>query len=637
LEAALRRVLFTILILLAAAPSFAAPPKIVVVISIDQFPWYYIKRFAPLFGPNGFNRFLKEGATFTNARYPYAITFTGPGHASIGTGYPPAQSAIAGNNWYEGDHRVYCVDDKDVQPVAGTPIPESARDGLKMSPKNLEVDSLGDLVRARDPQSKVYSVSLKDRAAILMGGHHANAAYWFDEHLPGWVSSTWYHDIDTALLDPAMLEFLHCHPSSCTWTLSRNDLAAYTHDPGRLRGTKECRYDLGQSFPHPIRNWDALTHSPYGNEVALEFAKRLIEKESLGADEHPDLLYISLSSQDYLGHIFGPDSLEAADTVLTSDRDLGAFFDYLQQRFGGRVTVALTADHGMQSIPEVARDLGREAGRVDLSDGAPERQRLDKIAHIRHFEEPWIYLDHAAESTKIAVRDAVRKLPGVSGAWTDTELRKPNAPRAVRLSYYPKRSGDVFVTLKPGWIWNYDSAGTTHGQPVEDDQHVPLLFWGDGIRPGTYDTPTSPLDLARTIGTLIGVKNAGAANTKVLPCIGTSSSGGLSAALDLALHAVENGGPPLKLVLSNQLDASAVAAARGLREIVTDHESLPAGYARLDELDILGDTAMVMIWTGPIPPQEPGKLMLACGTGYKFSLKRMATGWEILTRGVSVC
>ena len=632
----MRRVLLALLIFVVAASSFAAPPKIVVVISIDQFPWYYIERFAPLFGPNGFNRFLKSGATFTNARYPYAITFTGPGHASIGTGYPPAQSAIAGNNWYEGDHRVYCVDDKDVQPVAGTTIPESLRDSLKMSPKNLEVDSLGDLLRARDPQAKVYGVSLKDRAAILMAGHHPNAAYWFEERIPAWVSSTWYHDVDTALLDPAMLDALQCRPPSCTWTLSRNDLTSYTHDPSRLRGTKECRYDLGQSFPHPIHNWQAVTHTPYGNDIVFAFAKRLIEKESLGADEHPDLLYISLSSQDYLGHFFGPDSLEAADSVLATDRGLGAFFDYLQQRFGDRVTVALTADHGVQSIPEVARDMGRDAGRVDLSTGAPARQQIETVAHITHFEEPWIHLEHPTEAAKVAMRNAVRALPGVSGAWTDTELRQPATrvsplESAVRLSYYPKRSGDVFVTLKPGWIWNNDSAGTTHGQPVEDDQHVPLLFWGDGIRAGTYDTATSPLDLARTIGTLVGVTNAGAATTKALPCVAETSP------LETALRAIENGGPPLKLVLSNKLDAGAAAAARGLREVVTDHESLPAGYARLDQLDVHGDTATVTIWTGPIPPQEPGKLMLACGHGHTFQMMRTAAGWEITSRGVIVC
>jgi Type I phosphodiesterase / nucleotide pyrophosphatase len=545
-------------------PTSASRPDLVVVISIDQFPYNYITRFQPLFGTNGFKRFLRDGAVFVNARYPYAITFTGPGHASIGTGYPPSQSGIAGNNWWVGDTNVYCVDDKSVEGVVADSVPAETKSAvaprLQMSPKNLLVPSLGEKLVTKDPVSRVYSVSLKDRAAILMGGHiDGYAAYWYDEQVPGWASSTYYRGVDRALLEPVDDDLSACDPrKSCKWELAggeKQKLAPYVRDPDRLRGAKSSLDGMGQSFPHPITTFSALTHSPFGNGLVLNFARRLIEKAALGADNHPDILYISLSAPDYLGHRFGPDSFESADTVLETDRDLGAFFDWLQERFPNRVTVALTADHGVQPIPEVARDRGLIAGRVDLNDvpkGAvmadlpAARLRLEQAAHlspapapdadtmlIAHFEEPWIYLDHtrltgeALERAKRNVRDESRRLEGVSGAWTDTQLREANPghdalEEAVRLSFNAARAGDVFVTLRPGYIWNYSTSGTTHGQPVEDDQHVPLLFWGAGIRAGTYDIATSPLDIAKTLGALLGV-DAGGPESKALPCVTQTS------------------------------------------------------------------------------------------------------------------
>jgi hypothetical protein len=284
----------------------------------------------------------------------------------------------------------------------------------------------------------------------------------------------------------------------------------------------------------------------------------VIEAEKLGTDDGaPDLLYVGLSSPDYLGHAFGPDSLEAADDVLRTDAQLAGFFKWLDAKLGDRYTVAITSDHGVQSIPEVARDMGRDAGRVDMRNPngtvrtigelATDRKALEKAAAAKlglkignatstlnelvlFFEEPAIYLNWVhirelkldGERVKRAVRDATKELKGVRTAFTNSELTTINRQAegieaAMRLSFRADRSGDVLIALKPGYIWNYSDTGTTHGQAVEDDQHVPLLLFGRGVTKGAYDDEVAPTHLARSLGTLLGVE-AGSIETPLLPC-----------------------------------------------------------------------------------------------------------------------
>jgi hypothetical protein len=287
----------------------------------------------------------------------------------------------------------------------------------------------------------------------------------------------------------------------------------------------------------------------------------LIDAEGLGTEDgNPDVVFVSLSSPDYLGHSFGPDSFEAADTVVRTDRDLETFFHDLDAKFGSRWTFAITADHGVQSIPEVAKDMGRVAGRVDmhnpkktartfadLSSGRKdvEMKAAKKLgikvsnatplekAFIIFFDEPAFYLNWPrirelkldGERVKRVIRDAVKEVDGVSAAFTNSELLMTNAnasplETAVRLSFRADRSGDILIALKPGYIWNYNNPpnGTTHGQPVEADQHVPLMLWGAGIRAGTFDDAVAPTFLAKTLGKLLGIE-AGGAETRVLPCL----------------------------------------------------------------------------------------------------------------------
>lgn len=514
----MRRIFFTLVLLLLASTAFSAErPDLVVVISIDQFPYYYLPRFAPYFAENGFNRFIKRGANFTEARYPYAITETGPGHAAIGTGNPPSRSGIVSNTWYDrfAHATVYCAADPRVTPP--------------YSPLNLSADTLGDRAQEKVPGAKVVGVALKDRAAILMTGRKATEAYWFDPKIPGFTTSSYYTGANRTILpeyNATIPEYLKAHTSweQSTFIPAAN-LQRLTHDTEELRKYKSNPNELGVAFPHPIKSIDALESTPYGNGLVIAMAERILETEK------PLLLYVGLSSTDYIGHAYGPDSFEAADNVVRTDRDLAGFFDYLDKHYGDRYTAALTSDHGVQSIPEVAKTLGRDAGRFNMGNAkSPERQQMDPKGLILTFAEPGLYLNWDrirtlkldGEQVKIAIRDALRKMTGVAGAWTSTELNVPDARAdgpegAMRNAFRADRSGDVLIALKPGWIWNYGSTGTTHGQPVEDDMHVPVMFFGRGINPGTYTTPAAPTDIAKTLGALLGV-DAGGPDSVALPC-----------------------------------------------------------------------------------------------------------------------
>ncbi|MFI5387870.1 MAG: alkaline phosphatase family protein [Fimbriimonadales bacterium] len=540
-------------------PTSASRPDLIVVISIDQFPYRYIETFRPYFASDGFNRFLDRGANFTQAKYSYATTFTGPGHAAIGSGHTPSRSGIIANTWFDrlDGAPMYCVNDSQVTPP--------------FSPLNLQSDSLGDRLQEKYPGSKVFGVAIKDRAAILMAGRKATAAYWFEPLNERFTSSSYYSKASRTLVaeyNKTIPDYVKAHP---VWEQSSfippEALQKLTHDPENLRKYKSNRAGLGVSFPHPIRGADAITYTPFGNGLVIGFAERLIESENVGTeDDSPDLVFVSLSSPDYLGHNYGPESLEVADTVVRTDRDLAGFLEFLDRTFGDRYTVALTADHGVQSIPEVARDMGRDAGRVslrnpganirtfgELAEIAPARFELEKrvaaaLGHpiaektsiddeiILYFEEPAVYLNWIrihelkldGERVKRLVRNAATKLPGVSAAFTNSELLAPNRDaseleKIVRRSFRADRSGDVLITLKPGYIWDYNGTGTTHGQPVDADQHVPVMLYGRGIKHLSSNEPVAPTDIAKTLGALVGL-DAGDADTQVLPCVSAAAA-----------------------------------------------------------------------------------------------------------------
>ena len=576
-----RAALATVALLLIAsafAPLEAAErPGLIVVISIDQMRTDYLVRFRPYFGRDGFNRFLERGAQFPENRHRHAVTFTGPGHASIGTGLDPRDHGIIGNRWYDASsgRSMYCSEDPRTAwvgaPTGGAKIP-----WRPASPVLLGGDSLGDRLKEKYPGSRVVAVALKDRSAVLTAGRKADAAIWFEDRFGRFVTSTYYPPRPDLLeINGRLPEFFE---KRRVWELSgkipSGDLDRVTFDPPELYGSKGPPAGMEATFPHPLPTARAIVSSPYGDELVLDLARSVIERMTLGrqADGHPDLLFIGMSATDYYGHPFGPDSKEMADGLVRLDATLETFFGWLDGKVGaGRTLLFLTGDHGVQSIPQVARakrkaSTGRDdpdhAGRVDLNDGhgenakiaqaSPARQRLEESLARKYryelamdrpaasesavllFEEPSLYLNRAViarrglphERVKEDVRDFTRSLPGVLAAYTNTEIanglpsRAPHA-LAIERSFRGDRSGDVFIVLKPGWMWSYGrDAGTTHGQPNDDDARVPLLVWGAGVRAGTWLARVSPLSIARTVGALLGFE-AGAADAEILePVLG---------------------------------------------------------------------------------------------------------------------
>jgi predicted AlkP superfamily pyrophosphatase or phosphodiesterase len=549
------------LVLLAAFPLPAAEkPSLVIVISVDQMRADYLERFRPWFGARGFNRFLKEGAVFTRAAQRHAVTFTAPGHASIGSGLDPRDHGIIGNRWFDtvAGTSVYCTEDPQTRFVPPLPPGKKSIWGIA-SPLRTGGIFLGDRLKERFPGSRVVGLALKDRAAVLMAGRKADAALWFDQSQARFFTSAYYPPHSELLAFNEGLDAFFRERK--VWDLSgripADALSRVTFDPPELYRFKNPEAGFGETFPHPLRNVKAVVSSPYGDELVLSLARFVVERMALGSRAaEPDLLFLGLSSTDYYGHPFGPDSKEIADGMVRLDATLESFFTWLDANVGaGRVLVFLTADHGVTSIPEVARAKHRLAtgtddpllsGRLDLDNSGGDAGRVsedsrDRLALERYlakrfgytlseddanfregailfFEEPGLYVNKAAlarrglsiERVKEAARDFVRDLPGVSSAYTNTEIGDglpPGTPygQAIDRSFRADRSGDIFIVLKPGWMWFYTKeAGTTHGQPSEDDSRVPLAVWGGNVAPGTYDMPVSPLAIARTIGKLFG-------------------------------------------------------------------------------------------------------------------------------------
>src|SRR5690349_7613338 len=362
-----------------------------------------------------------------------------------------------------------------------------------MSPANLAGDALGDRIKEHFPHSRVFALALKDRASILMGGRRADAAYWFDRDLPGFVSSTYYRfNPDVLAFNDIVRGYV---PGSAEWKqspyISREDLPRVTFDPPEAWPLKNTSY--GGTFPHPIKTIKAFTYSPFSQELVLDFAQHLIATEKLGTGDSADVLFVGVTPTDYVGHYYGPDSMEVADNFVRLDRALAHFLDALERRFGDRVLVALTADHGVQSNPEIVklRDPKADVGRIDIRTPDPNAELIadlppiridiernlarrlrvpfDENAPLAHalvffFEEPGLYLNWKrveelhldGERVKIALRDVLRDMKdhGIADAWTSTEMLTPDPSRLRRLmrdSWRSDRAADVLMALRPGW------------------------------------------------------------------------------------------------------------------------------------------------------------------------------------------
>ncbi len=531
--------LFSALDLGAAEP---AKPRLVVVVSIDQFPAEYLERMRKGFAADGFFNAVRErGATFAECHHAHAFTITGPGHSVLCSGAYPSTTGIIDNDWFDRTtgKTMYCVADVGVRQV-GAPGDKA------MSPKNLEIGTLGDQMKlATNGKSKVFGVALKDRASILMAGHMADASYWFDADSGMWVTSTYYRE--------ALPDYLRAYNETGRakqyagreWALLLDENMYDLYYPDNSPFEKNVA-GIGRSFPRTLPAADdknflkSMPTTPCGSEMTLTIAGMVAAEERLGMDEIPDLLCVNLSSNDYIGHAFGPYSLEVQDMTYRTDRMLGTFARFLDGLVGaGNWTLALSSDHGVAPVPEHAVAMHLPGRRVPTEHFETLRSTLettlssrlgtpaDKKKFIRHLDSNMAYLDadlpelagpRFSEAQQI-VRDALLKDDAIYAAYTRDELTDGGNDTElfarIRLSFHQRRSGDVLYVLKPYYIAGDTTA--THGSPWTYDTHVPLLWFGAGIAPGTYQRTVSPAHLGPTMAKLLGVDAPSGSTVEALP------------------------------------------------------------------------------------------------------------------------
>ena len=527
--------------------------KLAVLVVFDQMRGDYPVRWRSLYGSGGFLRLLSEGASFTDCHYPYATTTTGPGHASILTGTCPDRHGIVNNNWNEKGVDVYCAADARYAIVPSVIDPKTGQAGKSPAggtPERLRSETVADVLKQTyGPKARVFGLSLKDRSAILPTGKQPDGAFWFDGRV---VTSTYYTegldrrfpDWALAFNDPSWAN----RKFNQDWTRLRPDLAYSRFSgpddtPGEGVGTRQ-----GRTFPHPMNGglkapgkefYDAFANSPYGNELLLALAKQCIVGEDLGRNEIPDLLVVSFSSNDLIGHTWGPDSQEVLDVTLRSDVLIADFLRFLDARVGaGNYALALTADHGICPLPEVSVAKGRDAKRVNriaLQKRAEQhlRERFsdvevsEKTNWIETISFPWIYLNPRLVKVSGRSPDVVSGVlarffntqPDVDQAFTREELT-PDCPvrselhRRVKRSYYPERCGDVYLVLRPFDLPSdrkptellKEDAGTTHGSPHEYDAFVPLIVYGPGVPGGPRSEPVTPQHTAAIFSRFLGIR-----------------------------------------------------------------------------------------------------------------------------------
>lgn len=510
----------------SGAPQAAAtkPPALVLLIAVDQMRADYLDRFGEQF-EGGFRTLMEQGAVFTDAHQAHAITATAPGHASMLSGLYPSRHGIIDNDWWDRDlqRTERAAADPEVTVVGLDP--ESDASGPAGSPRQFQGSSLAGWMRASDPRSQAVSLSRKERAAVLMAPE-AEHVYWF--HWSGrFVTSTYYRDeLPEWVRRFNDTDWLSDFAGS-SWTLLYAEALYAASRPDEYPGEARLR-GFGNEFPHQLPSdrralGNIITTTPFMDWATLEIGREAVTGLQLGADDAPDLLAISLSTTDAVGHAFGPYSREMQDHLLRLDLELAGFFEFIDQTVGlDRVLIALTADHGVAALPEYSRSRGQAAERLDV--GAV-LNALDKhIASIfgegrwfSGYSYGWLHLNRdlcrqlgADEDAVLAAAETyLKSLPQVAATFSRADLDVDHPPQTelearVHRSYYPSRAGDIYIIHAPFSIWQ-TGAATNHQSPYYYDSHVPLILAGPGVRPGRYDGNVGVVDLGPTLAALLGV------------------------------------------------------------------------------------------------------------------------------------
>lgn len=544
------------LLLSSVAAHAQERPKLVLQITVDQLRGDLIDRFGAGLTENGFRRLMANGAVFTDAHHRHANTETIVGHTTLATGADPAVHGMIANLWFDriAGTQFYNVQDPDFPLVGAAGIDKGAEidptqraattDGR--SPRGILTSTISDEIALHfGPEAKIFGVSVKDRGAISMAGH-AGQAYWFSKAEGRFVTSTFYRNDYPEWMDAWQAKGMVASYAGTDWTLQnaradymfadRDDQAWETDFPG-----------WGRTFPH---NWGPadskyyttlLTVSPAGDEITVDFAKALIAAEGIGQDDVPDYLSVSLSSTDYVGHLFGPSSLESEDNIKRLDRTLADLLAYVDETVGlERTLVVLSADHGSPEAPGYLKTIGIEAQTFNFDDvdTGPGFARLkarfgiDKTL-ISNFSNPYVYLNAEAiaeagldkAEVEAAVAEELALLPGIAFAVGSDALRRGAVAQtpvtdAVLANFHPARSGDIYVVFEPHWfVADFDGlhVASAHGSPWSYDTYVPIMFMGPGIAPARIARPVETVDVAATIAAYLGTKPTSGAGGAPLP------------------------------------------------------------------------------------------------------------------------
>ncbi|WP_282123720.1 alkaline phosphatase PafA [Algibacter mikhailovii] len=503
-------------------------PKLIVGIVVDQMRYDYLTRFYDKYGEGGFKRMINEGFNCKNNHFNYIPTYTGPGHASIYTGTTPKYHGIIGNDWYDKDLKssVNCVQDDEVAPV-GT----ESNDGKK-SPKRMLVTTFADENRLfTQMKGKTIGISIKHRSAILPAGHTANAAYWFDYEHNGeghWISSSYYMNELPKWVD----KFNKSNKAESYFKVWNTlyDIDSYTESGNDLNSFERVfKGKKTPTFPYNLKklrnengNFKIITDSPFGNNLTTDFTIKAIEAEELGRDHITDILTVSYSSTDKVGHDFGVNSKEIEDVYIRLDQDLERLLNALDARVGkGKYTVFLTADHGAVHIPNYLKSLKIPSDYV-ISKRIREKlnafilETFQVTGLVENMSNNQIFLNHKKikESglvLSVVQESIVNEIIGyqdIYKAYTAGSMSSNSFPHGIenllQNGYNQKRSGDVLMVSHPSHIY-YRKTGTTHGAGFNYDTHVPLLFFGKGIKQGETLQKTVIPDIAPTMSALLGI------------------------------------------------------------------------------------------------------------------------------------
>lgn len=493
-------------------PQLKEQPKLVVGIVVDQMKYEYLEKYASQYSEKGFARFVKEGYGFTNCNYSYIPTYTGPGHATIFTGMLPIKSGIIANDWFDPDSNrsIYCVEDYSVRPVGTNAIKESR------SPRNLKVNSISDYILKSNPNGKTLSVSLKDRGAVLPGGQKSKIVFWMDDYgqfvssnhymntLPSWVQHFNSDSIAFAYrdsiwrtllpLEDYQISFPDYHPFEVAIF---NDSAIF---PKKLSGGMN-RLGTG-----------AIKGTPYGNTILRQFAQKAIVENRLGMDEAIDFVSISFSSADYIGHNYGPNSIEVHDNYLRLDLEIAELLEFLNQHVGnGEYLVYLTADHGVAALPDPEK--GKKAYFSSFStDSALQAFQFKTWGHnfILKRTNFQIYLDHEKiKSSGIELNDVTQDLVEflyqIEGVKEVFNLRDTNKEKSFVMMQNGGFNGDIAYTLDYGLMER--GSGSTHGSGYNYDTHVPFLLLGKNVPNNRSIHPINVVDITPTVLNLISIEH----------------------------------------------------------------------------------------------------------------------------------